>query len=68
MTYAIIECINGVFVIRAEGITTLEAAKTQYHNRCQVLWNATDVKTAYCMIADTQLDVVEGYKEYIHHD
>ena len=68
MTYAIIECINGAFFVRAEGITSLEAAKTQYHSRCQVLWNAADVKTAYCMIADTQLDVVEGYKEYIHHD
>ena len=67
MTYAIIECINGNFFIRAEGITSLEAAKTQYHGRCQMLWNATDVKTAYCMIVDTQLDVVEGYKEYIHH-
>lgn len=68
MTYAIIECINGAFFVRAEGIKTLEAAKTQYHARCQTLWNAADVKTAYCMIADTQLDVVEGYKEYIHHD
>lgn len=68
MTYAIIECINGSFFVRAEGIETLEAAKTQYHSRCQVLWNAADVKTGYCMIVDTQLDVVEGYKEYIHHD
>lgn len=67
MTYAIIECINGGFFIRAEGITSIEAAKIQYHARCQVLWNAEDVKTAYCMIADAQLDVVEGYKEYIHH-
>ena len=67
MTYAIIECINGNFFIRAEGITSLEAAKTQYHGRCQALWNAADVQTAYCMIVDTQLDVVEGYKEYIHH-
>lgn len=68
MTYAIIECINGNFYVRAEGITSLEAAKTQYHGRCQALWNAADVQTAYCMIVDTQLDVVEGYKEYIHHD
>ncbi len=67
MTYAIIECINGNFYVRAEGITSLEAAKTQYHGRCQALWNAADVQTAYCMIVDTQLDVVEGYKEYIHH-
>ena len=68
MTYAIIECINGSFFIRAEGIQTIEAAKTQYHGRCQALWNAVDVVSAYVMIVDTQLDVVEGYKEYIHHE
>lgn len=67
MTYAIIECINGAFFVRAEGIATLAAAKTQYHGRCQALWNAPDVASAYVMIVDTQLDVVEGYKEFIHH-
>ena len=50
MTYAIIECINGNFYVRAEGITSHEAAKTQYHGRCQALWNAADVQTAYCMM------------------
>lgn len=68
MTYAIIECINGSFIVRAEGIHSLESAKAQYHGRCQVLWNAPDVLSAYVMIVDTQLDVVEGCKEYIHHD
>jgi len=67
MTYAIIECINGSFFVRAEGIATLAAAKTQYHGRCQALWSAPDVASAYVMIVDTQLDVVEGCKEYIHH-
>ena len=68
MKYAIIKCINGSYSIHAEGITTLEAAKVQYHGRCQVLWNAPDVLNAYVMIVDTQLDVVDGYKEYIHHE
>lgn len=68
MIYAIIEVINGGFFVRAEGIQTLESAKTQYHGRCQTLWNAPDVADAYVMIVDTQLDVVEGYKEFIHHD
>lgn len=67
MKYAIIECINGSFFIRAEGITALESAKTQFHGRCQTLWNAPDVLSAYVMITDEQLDVVEGYKEFIHH-
>ena len=67
MTYAIIEEINGTFHIRAEGIQTIEAAKVQFHGRCQALWNDSSVLSAHVMIADTQLDVVEGYKESIHH-
>ena len=68
MNYAIIDVVNGTYAVRAEGIHTLEAAKTQYHGRCQILWNAPDVLNAYVMIVDNQLDVVEGCKEYIHHE
>ena len=68
MKYAILKCVNGNYAVHAEGITTLEAAKVQFHGLCQTLWNATDVITAHVMIADEQLDPVEGYKEYIHHD
>lgn len=68
MTYAIIKCINKNYFIHAEGITDLASAKVQYHGLCQTLWNAPDVITAYVMIVDEQLDVVEGYKEYIHHE
>lgn len=66
--FAIIECINGSFFVRVEGIESLESAKSQWHGRCQALWNAPDVVSAYVMIVDTQLDVVEGCKEYIHHN
>lgn len=68
MTYAIIKVINGHYFIHAEGITELANAKTQFHGLCQTLWNASDVLTAMVMIADENLDAVEGYKEYIHHD
>lgn len=68
MKLAIIECVNGTYVVRAEGIASVEAAKTQYHGRAQNLWNAPDVLTAYIAIVDEQLDVVEGMKEYIHHE
>ena len=68
MKYALIECVNGNYFIRAEGITSLEAAKTQFHGRCQTLWNSSDVISAFVMIANEQLDVVEGYKEFIHHE
>lgn len=68
MIYAIIKCINGSFSIHAEGITELANAKTGFHGLCQSLWNAPDVRSANVAIVDEQLDVVEGYKEYIHHD
>lgn len=68
MKYAIIKCINGNYFIHAEGITTLEDAKVKFHGLCQSLWNAADVITAHVMIADEQLDAVEGYKEFIHHE
>lgn len=68
MKYAIIKVINGNYSVHAEGITAIENAKTQFHGLCQTLWNATDVVSAHVMIADEQLNVVEGYIEYIHHD
>lgn len=68
MTYGIIKCINGHYFIHAEGFTELEKAKVNFHALCQTLWNAPDVITAEIMIADEQLNCVEGYKEFIHHD
>jgi hypothetical protein len=68
MKYAIIKCINGNYAIHAEGITALENAKTMFHGLCQTLWNAPDVLTAHVAIIDEQLDVVEGYKEFIQHE
>lgn len=68
MKYAIIKCINGNYSIHAEGITALENAKTNFHGLCQTLWNAPDVLSAHVIIVDEQLDVVEGYKEFIHHE
>ena len=68
MKYAIIKVINGNYSIHAEGITDLASAKVQYHGLCQMLWNASDVLSAYAMIVDEQLDCVEGLKEFIHHE
>ena len=68
MKYAIIKVINGNYFVHAEGIMDIAFAKKQFHGLCQTLWNATDVLSSYVMIVDEQLDCVEGYKEYIHHD
>lgn len=67
MKYAIIEVVNGNYFVHAEGYTSLSQAKVRFHGLCQSLWNEQDVKTACVMIADEQLDPVEGYKEFIYH-
>lgn len=68
MKYGIIKVINGSYFIHAEGYTDVNAAKVAYHGLCQTLWNAQDVVTAMVMIVDENLDCVEKYKEYIHHE
>ena len=68
MKYAILKVINGNYFVHAEGITDLSNAKTQFHGLCQTLWNASDVITASVKIVDEQLDCVEGYSEFIHHE
>ena len=67
MKYAIIKVINGGYFIHAEGITDINSAKVQFHGLCQSLWNASDVLKATAIIADENLDAVEGYKEVITH-
>ena len=68
MKYGIVKVINGNYFVHAEGITDLAVAKMQFHGLCQTLWNAPDVLTAEVMIVDENLDCVEGYKEFIHHE
>lgn len=67
MKYAIIKCSNAAFTIDSEW-TDLTQAKVRFHAVCQALWNAPDVLTAKVMIVDEQLNCVEDYREYIHHE
>lgn len=67
MKYAILKVSNGNFFIDSEW-SDLTKAKVQFHTVCRTMWNASDVLTAEIMIADEQLNCVEGYKEFIHHD
>lgn len=67
MKYAIIKCSNGAFTIDSEW-SDLTQAKVKFHGVCQTLWNAEDVLTAEVKIVDEQLDCVDGYAEFIHHE
>ena len=66
--YAVIQVSNGANSVVAEGITSLDSAKTTFHQRCAALWNAPDVKLAAVMIVDNQLLLVDGYHEVITHE
>ena len=65
--YAILKAINGNFAIHAES-DDLNGMKVNFHGLCQTLWNAPDVLTAKVEIVDEQLNVVEDYREFIHHE
>ena len=66
MKYSIIECVNGTFSVKVE-TDNLQTAKVQFHDRCKILWSASDVKTATVEIVDENLNLMAGYKEYIEH-
>lgn len=66
MKYAIVKCVNSSFSIDSEW-DNLTSAKVQFHGVCRTLWSADDVLSSHVAIVDEQLDVVEGYKESIHH-
>ena len=67
MKYSIIKVVNGNYSIHTEGITDVKAAKVAFFGLCQTLWNADDVLTACVIIADENLNAVEGYREFITH-
>lgn len=64
--YAVIECINGSFAVKAENLDE-QAAKVFYFGRCQTLWNAPDVLLGQVAIVNQQLQVLGNYTEQIIH-
>ena len=64
--YAVIQQINGVFLIKFEG-SDLDSLKYNYHNWCALLWNDTEAVNGVVKIVDSNLDVVDGYIEFINH-
>ena len=69
MKYYVIYVVNGA--LQVDKITEwndINKAKSKFHDICKTLWNTESVKTADVKIFDSQLDVVEGYKEFISHE
>ena len=65
MTYAIVKVTDGNYNIDSEGYTNINSAKVQFHNLCSALWNDPGTTTACVMITDTNLNAVDGYREFI---
>lgn len=65
--YYIIQSSNGSVSIVSEW-TDLNSAIVAYHDRCKILWNASDVIEGIVqLVYSAGLDVVNGYKEIITH-
>ena len=65
--YAIVNCVNGNFLISSEH-ETKESAIIAFHNRSAALWNASDVISASVTLFDDNLYVIDGrYTERISH-
>ena len=68
MKYTVLKVSNGSNSVVAEGMTSLDLAKTKFHQQCASLWNAPDVTLAAVMIVDDQLRLIDGYHEVITHE
>lgn len=67
MKYAIVRCTDGNYDIHSEH-PDIEAAKIAYHSYCAALWNDKNTKMAVVKIVDENLDCVERYRDFIHHE
>ena len=65
--YAVIQFINGAFTVKFES-ENLDSIKYNYHNWCAALWNDTGAVSGVVKLVDSNLDVVEGYIEFINHE
>lgn len=65
--YSTVKCVNGTFEINSE-TDNLQSAIIQFHSLAQYLWNAPDVNKAKIAIMDEQLNIVNGYTEFISHN
>lgn len=67
MRYAVIQCVNGTFSVVSEHNENLQQARVAFHNRCKILWNASDVITGCVAILASDLTYVDGRIEMITH-
>ena len=67
MNYAVIEQVNGSFLISTEHGDNLNAAVIAWHNLCAALRNESSAVEAVVKVVDSNLDLVDGFVEFISH-
>ena len=65
MKYAIISVINGNYKVEVES-NSLQQVRTNFHQKCAALWNASDVTLARIAIIDQAFNQIDF--EEIHHE
>lgn len=64
--FAVVENVNGAFAVRTEHADE-QSALVSFHDRCKILWNASDVLMASVKILDENLNVFDSKSEVIIH-
>lgn len=67
MKYAVVKVVNGNFAISTEHGENKDAAVVAFHSLCASLWNDSAEVEAVVKIMDSNLDVVDGYIDFISH-
>lgn len=65
---AVIDNVNGVFTVQSEWDNNPQGAIMAFHDRCRILWSASDVVKATVRILDEDLNIFEGKSEIITHE
>ena len=63
--YAVIQQINDAFSVKYEG-SNLDSMKYNYHHWISLLYNDEGEVNGVVKLVDKNLDIVDGYVEYIN--
>jgi len=62
----VVQTVNGSMTIVSEWRDNENGAKQAFHNQCRLLYSDAATTSAYVAILDEQLDVYQGFKEFVN--
>lgn len=65
MKYDVVQKVNGNLVIVSSWVDNKNGAKQAFHERCKLLYSDAETTSGIVAILDDNLDVLEGFKEFI---